>query len=208
MSTLAFISSAITKLMLIAGYFGLFLLMAGESALLPIPSEIVLPFAGFLVFSGKMSLLFVILAAVAGQLFGSIVAYTIGYYGGRPLVLKYTKRFPFAQKHFFGAEAWFKKYGSLTVFFGRLLPIVRTIISFPAGVMKLNFGKFLIYSLLGIVSWTTALVLLGFKLGENWQNISVIFHKFQFILIALIGIAFFLIWLILKKQKHAHKANT
>jgi len=185
------------------GYIGLFFLMAGESALMPIPSEIVLPFAGFLIYSGNMAFWPAVLIAALGQLFGSVISYAIGYYGGRPLVLNYGKYFFLSGKHFGHVESWFNKHGAQTVFFGRLLPVVRTIISFPAGITRVNFKKFLAYSFSGILFWTIILVYIGLKLGEGWQSIIAIFNEFQLIVIA--GIVIFLIWWIIKERKPIHQ---
>lgn len=200
------LASIFMNLMIQANYFGLFFLIAGESALLPIPSEIVLPFAGYLVYTGKMSLFFAVFAAVLGQLFGSILSYYIGYYGGRPLVLKYGKYFLLSKKHFEHVEGWFAKHGAAAVFFTRLLPVARTIISFPAGITKMNFKKFLLYSTLGIVPWTAFLIYIGFKLGDHWQNIIKTFDDFQYIVIA--GIIIFIIWWVWKERKHQHENKT
>ncbi len=186
------LASTLTAWMAEAGYVGLFLLIAGESALLPIPSEVILPFAGYLVFSGSISFWLAVTAAVTGQLFGSVLAYALGYYGGRPIVLKYGKYFLLNHKHFEHVELWFSKHGKLAVFFGRLLPVVRTLISFPAGITKMSFKKFLLYSTLGIVPWTILLIYIGFKLGAAWQSIITAFDKFQLVVIA--GIIVFLIW--------------
>jgi membrane protein DedA with SNARE-associated domain len=186
------LASTLTAWIAEAGYAGLFLLIAGESALLPIPSEVILPFAGFLVFSGKMTFWLAVLIAILGQIFGSAASYAVGYYGGRPIVLRYGKYFLLNHKHFEHVESWFSKHGMQAVFFGRLLPVVRTIISFPAGITKVNFKKFLLYSTLGIVPWTILLIYIGFKLGEKWQSIIATFDKFQLVVIA--GIIIFLVW--------------
>ena len=199
------LASLLTDLMASMGYIGLFFLIAGESALLPIPSEIILPFAGYLIFSGNMTFWLAVLVAILGQIFGSAVSYAIGYYGGRPLVLKYGKYFLLSHKHFEHVELWFKKHGMQAVFFGRLLPVIRTIISFPAGITKVNFKKFLLYSTLGITPWTIFLVYIGFKLGEKWQSIIATFDKFQLVVIA--GIIVFLVWWVWKGV-HENKTSS
>ena len=203
------LASTVMELMAGVGYFGLFFLIAGESALLPIPSEIVLPFAGYLVYSGKMGFFFAVFAAVLGQLFGSTLSYYIGYYGGRPLVLKYGKYFLLSKKHFEHVESWFIKHGAAAVFFTRLLPVARTLISFPAGITKMKFSKFLLYSTLGIVPWTIFLIYVGFKLGNQWQSIIATFDEFQYVVIA--GIIIFIVWWIhkeLKERKRIRKHET
>lgn len=202
------LASAVTDLIAKVGYVGLFFLMTGESALLPIPSEVVLPFAGFLVFSGKMAFWLAVIIAIAGQLFGSILSYYVGYYGGRPAVLRYGKYLHLSEKRLLHIEGWFKKYGSATIFFGRLLPVVRTVISFPAGIAKMNFRKFLFYSVIGIIPWTIFLVYFGLKLGEKWQSIIATFDQFQLIVIA--GVIIFLVWWIWKvyTEQHEYKTST
>lgn len=174
-----FLTDAIAKL----GYPGIFFMMAGESALLPIPSEIVLPFAGFLIYSGKMSFWLVTIIAIFGQIFGSIVAYWIGYYGGRPLVLNYGKHVLLNRKRFERVGGWFTKYGAIAIFFTRLMPLVRTIISFPAGIARMNFRKFLVFSVAGIIPWTILLIYMGFKLGEFWISAIGFFSKFQLLVV-------------------------
>jgi len=202
------LASMATELMARLGYFGLFFLIAGESALMPIPSEVILPFAGFLVFSGKMTFMLAVLAGITGQLFGSILAYAVGYYGGRPAVLKYGKYFLLSKKHFEHVESWFAKHGSAAIFFSRLMPVVRTVISFPAGIAEMPFKKFLFYSTVGIIPWTIVLVYIGFKLGAGWQSIVATFDKFQLLIVA--GIVIFLAWWIWKeyREQHETKAST
>jgi membrane protein DedA with SNARE-associated domain len=200
------LASAVTELIARMGYFGLFFLIAGESALMPIPSEVILPYAGYLVFSGKMTFMLAILAGITGQLFGSILAYAVGYYGGRPAVLKYGKYFLLSKKHFEHVESWFAKHGSAAIFFSRLMPVVRTVISFPAGIAEMPFRKFLFYSTLGIIPWTIILVYIGFKLGESWQSIITTFDKFQLLVVA--GIVIFLAWWIWKEYREQHETKT
>ncbi|MCX6774992.1 MAG: DedA family protein [DPANN group archaeon] len=198
------LASTLTAWIAEAGYMGLFFLIAGESSLLPLPSEVILPFAGFLVFSGKMMFWPVVLVAILGQIFGSAISYAIGYYGGRPLVLRYGKYFLLSPKHFEQVESWFCKHCMLAVFFSRLLPVVRTIISFPAGITKVNFKKFLLFSALGITPWTVFLVYVGFRLGAAWQSIITTFDKFQLVVIA--GLIAFLIWWVWNARRENHKS--
>lgn len=193
-----FITDAISR----SGYFGLFFLMTGESALLPIPSEIVLPFAGFLVFSGKITFFSAVLIAILGQLFGSIISYFVGYYGGRRAVLKYGKYIHLKENRLEQVEGWFRKYGTLAIFFTRLMPIIRTVISFPAGMAKMKFSKFLFYSALGIIPWTIIFVYFGYTLGEHWQSIIATFDKFQLVvLIGIFALIGYWIWKVRNKNK-------
>ncbi len=204
------LASSIVNLIASMGYTGLFWLIAGESALLPIPSEIVLPFAGYLAYLGKLNFWAVVVATTIGQLFGSMVAYAIGKYGGRPFVLNYGKYFFLNHKHFEHSERWFNQHGEFVIFFSRLLPVVRTVISLPAGIARMNFSKFVLYSLLGIIPWTLFLVYIGFRLGAGWQSIIGAFDKFQYVVIA--GIVIFIVWWIWKglreKQMSKNETNT
>lgn len=185
------------------GYGGIILLMAIESANIPLPSEIVMPFAGFLVADGELNLWLVALAGAIGCLVGSVVSYWLGVKGGRPLIEKYG-RWIFVSHHDLNlADKWFKKYGEATVFFARLLPIVRTFISFPAGIAKMNFGRFVIYSFLGSFPWTLGLAFVGQKMGENWQNIREYFHGFDLIILGLIIILIF--WWIFRHLRYRHR---
>ena len=176
------------------GYFGVFVLMIFESACVPIPSEIIMPFSGFLVSLGKFNLIFVTLAGALGNLVGAVITYAIGYYGGRPFVLKYGKYFFIKEKEVHHAEKFFEKWGDFAVFIARNLPVVRTFISLPAGVAEMNFPKFAIYSFVGSIPWCFALTYIGFLLGANWM----IIRKYGDILdiIAGIGIIIFLVKLV------------
>lgn len=145
--------------------------MTLESAGIPIPSEIILPFSGFLVSESKLSLLWVTLAGAAGNLVGAVITYLIGYYGGRPLVLKYGKYFFIKEKEVHHAEKFFARWGDFAVFIARNLPVIRTFISLPAGVAEMNFPRFAIYSFIGSIPWCFALTYLGFQLGSNWMLI-------------------------------------
>ena len=185
------------------GYGGIILLMAIESANIPLPSEIIMPFAGFLVADGELNLWLVAIAGAIGCLVGSVVSYWLGAKGGRPLIEKYG-RWIFVSHHDLNlADKWFKKYGEATVFFARLLPIVRTFISFPAGIARMNFGRFVIYSFLGSFPWTLGLAFVGQKMGENWQNIREYFHGFDIIILGLIIILIF--WWVFRHLKNRHR---
>ncbi len=142
------VGSFIVNIISSLGYFGITILMALESACIPIPSEIIMPFSGFLVFAEKFSLWSVVLWGTIGNLIGSIIAYFVGYYGGRPLVEKYGKYILISHHELALADSWFQKYGGLSVFFSRLLPVVRTFISLPAGIARMPFLKFCLYTVL------------------------------------------------------------
>ncbi len=153
------------------GYFGVFSLMVLESACIPIPSEIIMPFSGFLVSAGKFNLILVTLAAAFGNLTGAVITYLIGYYGGRPFVIKYGRYFFVKEKEVHHAEKFFERWGEFAVLIARNLPIVRTFISLPAGVAEMNFIKFAIYSFVGSLPWCFALAYIGYLLGANWMVI-------------------------------------
>lgn len=168
------------------GYFGVAALMALESACIPIPSEVIMPFSGFLVSTGRFDFWLVVLWGTLGNLIGSMAAYRVGFSGGRPLVQKYGKYVLISGRDLDLADRWFKKYGQATVFFSRLLPIVRTFISFPAGVAKMDFRKFALYTILGSLPWSFALTYLGVAMGENWPLLEVYFRKSQWLIAGLI----------------------
>ncbi|MDO8663551.1 MAG: DedA family protein [Candidatus Wildermuthbacteria bacterium] len=169
-----------------AGYWGIFVLMLMESALIPIPSEIIMPFSGFLVWSEKLSWWPVILWGTIGNLVGSIIAYFVGRHGGRALVLKYGKYVLVSADDVERAEKWFNKYGSISIFFSRLLPVVRTFISLPAGIARMSLWKFSLYTFLGSLPWSILLTYLGIISGENWKNLEVYFRKFDWAILILI----------------------
>ena len=181
------------------GYGGVILLMAIESANIPLPSEIIMPFSGFLVAKGEMNLWLVGLAGGVGCVLGSIFSYYLGYFGGRPLIEKYGKYILISHHDLNLADKWFQKKGDATVFIGRLLPVVRTFISFPAGIARMNIWKFIIYSFLGSVPWCLFLAYVGQKMGENWENLRKYFHGVDWVILVLIIIG--LIWYIRRHIK-------
>ncbi|KKP80104.1 MAG: alkaline phosphatase [Candidatus Moranbacteria bacterium RIFOXYA12_FULL_35_19] len=175
------------------GYSGVALMMAIESACIPLPSEIIMPFSGYLVFKGQFSLWGVSLAGALGCVVGSAVAYWIGYVGGRPLAEKYG-RYVLVTKHDLDlADNFFKKYGNTAVFISRLLPVIRTFISLPAGIARMNFWQFIAYTFLGSLPFCFLLAYIGEKMGENWNTLGVYFHKFDIVIgiIIFIGIVWF-----------------
>lgn len=151
------------------GYLGIFILMALESVCLPIPSEVVMTFGGFAAQRGDLNFWLVGLAGSLGCLAGSSIAYIIGYYGGRPFLKKYGKFVMINEHDLDRADRWFLKYGIEAVFITRLLPIVRTFISLPAGMAKMDFTKFAIYSFAGSLPWCYALTYAGIMLGKKWE---------------------------------------
>jgi membrane protein DedA with SNARE-associated domain len=168
------------------GYTGVAVLMGIESACIPLPSEIIAPFAGFLVFKGQFSLIGVAMAGGVGSMAGSWLTYEIGLRKGRPFVEKYGKWILISKHDLDIADKFFAKYGNLSTFIGRLLPVVRTFISLPAGIAKVPLLPFLFYSFLGSLMWTYVLAYFGMKLGENWDSLRDKLHGFDTAIIVLI----------------------
>ena len=172
-----------------AGYPGIVLLMGIESACIPLPSEIIMPFSGYLVYTGRFKLAWVALAGAVGCNVGSLVAYYVGALGGRPLAEKYGRYVLVTRHDLELADRWFARYGDWAVFFARLLPVVRTFIALPAGVARMNFLRFNIYTFLGSLPWCLALAYAGLKLGERWTILRQYFHRFDTAILILIVIA-------------------
>jgi len=159
------------------GYPGIFLLMAMESSIIPIPSELVMPPAGYLAYQGKMNMVIAILCGTAGSLIGAYINYYVSHYLGRPLILKYGKYVLISPDKFERVERFFLRHGEISTFIGRLLPVIRHLISIPAGVAGMNHLKFTLYTLLGAGLWCTILTFIGYAIGENQQLIMQYSHK-------------------------------
>ena len=190
-----FVISIISSL----GYPGIFLLMILESALIPIPSEIIMPFSGFLVSKGTFDPISVVLAGTFGNLVGSILTYYLGIKAGRAFILKYGKYILFKKSHLEFTEELFEKYGDKISFFCRLLPAVRTYISLPCGVGKANFVKFSIYTFLGSLIWNSMLTYVGILLGNNWKNIDK--YAIYLDIVAACVIVGFIIWFVVMVRR-------
>ena len=193
----------LTHLYAAVGYLGVFIAMTIESAMIPLPSELILPFAGFLVSDPSQiepltgqpwNYWIVVIVATAGNTCGSLIAYAIGAKGGRPFLERYGKYLLIRPHDIELADRFFAKWGSQTAFFSRLLPIVRTFISFPAGVARMNLPKFIFYSTAGAFIWSMLLVYAGRVLGANWTQIRTALQPFD-LLIALVIIVGFLLFL-------------
>ncbi|OZB59447.1 MAG: alkaline phosphatase [Lysobacterales bacterium 14-68-21] len=167
-------------------YVGIALLMAVESACVPVPSEIIMPFSGYLVSRGELKLWLVTLAGAVGCVIGSWLAYAIGAKGGRPLVERYGRYVLVSHRDLDLADRWFQRHGDITIFVGRLLPVVRTFIAFPAGVARMPLGRFTAYTFLGSLIWCWGLAWIGVKLGEHWNTLGVYFHRFDAAIVALV----------------------
>jgi membrane protein DedA with SNARE-associated domain len=181
------LSSSITHLIHSLGYLGIFILMTCESALIPIPSEVTIPFAGYLSQTGVLSLPVVVLVGALGDLTGSLISYAIGFYLEETVILrlinKYGKFILLSEHEYTRAVSWYKKYGSGITFFSRLLPGVRTFISVPAGLSEMNIWKFALFTFLGSLLWSFVLACFGYYLGAHWNSIGPVYNKFQFVII-------------------------
>jgi len=180
------------------GYLGIVLLMAIESACVPLPSEIIMPFSGYLVSIGRFDLLLVATAGAVGCNVGSTLAYAVGYWGGRPLVEKWGGYLLMSRRDLALVDRFFQRYGSITVFVCRLLPVVRTFIALPAGIARMPQAKFQVYTFLGSWPWCFALAYIGAKLGERWDSdpeLRNVMHRFDFVIVAVlvIGVAWY-VW--------------
>lgn len=175
------------------GYPGVGGLMAIESACIPLPSEVIMPFAGSLIPSGRFTLWGCGLAGAIGCVVGSIPAYYAGAFGGRPLILKYGRYILLSEEHLDWADCFFAQRGDLTVFLARLLPVVRTFIAFPAGVARMPMGKFILYTFAGSFPWCLGLAWVGMQLGEHIDELKPWFHRFDAVLVVvgLIAVAWF-----------------
>jgi len=186
------------------GYGGVTVAMAIESAMIPLPSELILPFAGFLVSDptaveplthGPWSFWIVVIVATIGNTIGSVIGYYIGAWGGRPFLERWGKYLLIRPHEIELADHFFQKYGSATAFFSRLLPIVRTFISFPAGVARMNLFKFIVYSTAGAFLWSILLVWAGMQLGSRWQDIRHMLQPFDLaIAVLVIGALVLFVW--------------
>ena len=165
------------------GLFAVFGLMLLESTGILIPSEAISPFAGYLVSQQEMSMFGAVAAGVLGNLVGSWIAYFIGLFGGRELWLRYGRYVGVRAHHLALAEKWFDRYGELTVFVSRCLPVVRTFISFPAGTARMNLARFTFYTLLGCVPWVFALTYFGYLLGENWEKLGSFLQYLDYVVV-------------------------
>ncbi|MFL6347598.1 MAG: DedA family protein [Nitrososphaeraceae archaeon] len=190
-----FIMSFIAQL----GYTGIFFLMILESALIPIPSEIIMPFSGFLSSTGRLDPLLVTLSGSLGNLVGSVLTYYLGIKAGRKFILKYGRYIFFKKEHLESTENLFERYGDRISFAGRLLPGIRTYVSLPAGIGKTNFTKFVAYTFAGSLIWNSMLTYVGMSLGSNWKNIDK--YSAYLDVAALLAVAVFVIWFVYKTKR-------
>jgi membrane protein DedA with SNARE-associated domain len=184
------------------GYLGVALWVAIESVIIPIPSELVLPFAGFLaadptsiepITGARWSIPLLVLFATIGSLVGALIAYAIGYWGGRPVLIRWGRFLRFTEEDLDKTEAFFARWGNLAAFLGRMVPVVRSLVSFGAGIGKMRLGPFILFTVLGSIPWNIALVLAGYLLGENWTQIGDILKRYEYLVLGIlvvIGLAY------------------
>ncbi|MFA6136026.1 MAG: DedA family protein [Candidatus Paceibacterota bacterium] len=198
---LSWIANIVIVIINSTGYLGIFLLMALESANIPVPSEIIMPFSGFLVFGGNFSFWLVVLAGTFGNLFGSLVSFRFAEW-----IVASRSKFKlishiFSEKFLYKSHVWFEKYGYWSVFFSRLLPVARTFISLPAGLAKMNIWKFSILTLFGSFIWSWILTYIGLFLGVNWHTLGKYFRQLDLLILVIVLILFFW-WLYNHNKRH------
>jgi membrane protein DedA with SNARE-associated domain len=185
------------------GYAGIALLIAIESACIPLPSEIIMPFSGYLVSTGRFDLLLVATAGAIGCNIGSTIAYAVGYYGGRPLVEKWGSYILVSRRDLERVDRFFARFGSITVFVSRLLPVVRTFIALPAGIARMPQGKFQLYTFIGSWPWCFGLAFAGAKLGDRWNSdpeLRDLFHRFDELIIG--ALLVLIVWYVVRHWRH------
>ena len=180
------------------GLWAVFVLMTAESALIPVPSEAIMLFGGFLAGQGKSTLLAVIIAGVAGNVVGSWIAYWLGYAKGRDWALRW-HWLHITPERLDKADRWFDKYGSWAVLIARVLPIIRTFISFPAGVARMPFWRFTVLTIIGCIPWVTALAWMGMLVGDNWESVQKKLHYFDYAVLVLIVAG--IVWLVIRSRR-------
>jgi membrane protein DedA with SNARE-associated domain len=197
--------NAATDLIDATGLAGVFVLMVLESACVPIPSEATMLFAGFNVSEGNMTLFGIVAAGVLGNLVGSLIAYAVGYYG-RIELLDRNRLIHVNRRHLEAADRWFDRHGPATVFFTRMLPIIRTFISLPAGVARMPLAKFTAYTLAGCIPWVLALAIIGREVGDRWDQWKDHLHYLDYAVIA--GIAVAIVYLLVRRRRGSAKWET
>jgi membrane protein DedA with SNARE-associated domain len=171
-----------------SGYQGIFILMTLESMVFPVPSEAVMPFAGFLIVDGQFTFTGVIIASTLGSIFGSLLSYYIGFYGGRPFIEKFGKYLLLNTHHLEISEKFFAKRGDITILISRFIPVVRHLISIPAGFGKMNIWKFSIYTIIGAGCWNAFLTYVGYTLKNNWAEVMKYSHAIDLVVVGILGI--------------------
>jgi membrane protein DedA with SNARE-associated domain len=208
----------VTQIYEAVGYIGVALWVAIESVIIPIPSELVLPFAGFLVGTGEAvepltgspwSYWLVVLAGTLGATAGALVAYAIGVWGGRPIIERWGRYLGITSADLDRAEAFFARYGEAASFFGRMVPVIRSLVSFAAGVARMPLGRFVVFTFLGSLPFTALLVFAGVQLGANWESIGDVIRRFEYAILGVLAIVVVAwIWLRIIKPRRSARAET
>jgi membrane protein DedA with SNARE-associated domain len=208
----------VTQIYEAVGYLGVALWVAIESVVIPIPSELVLPFAGFLVGTGEAlepmtgqpwSFWLVVLAGTVGATLGALVAYAIGAWGGRPIIERWGRYLGISPADLDRADAFFARYGDAAAFFGRMVPVIRSLVSFAAGVARMPLGRFTLFSFLGSLPFTALLVFAGVQLGANWESVGGVIKQFEYAIVAvLVVIAIAWIWLRIIRPRRVARPGT
>jgi membrane protein DedA with SNARE-associated domain len=206
---ISILATWVVEVISVGGYLGVVVLMAIESACIPLPSEIIMPFAGYLVSIDRFSIVGAATAGAIGCNVGSTVAYYVAAYGGRPAFERWGSYILISAAELERAERFFGRYGSWTVFIGRLLPVIRTFIAFPAGLARMPMLKFQIYTFVGSWPWCFALAYIGYVLGKQWNSdptLRNILHRFDAVIIlALLAAAAWFVWSHWPKRQHDRK---
>jgi membrane protein DedA with SNARE-associated domain len=183
------IATSATALLGATGYTGIIILMAMESMVFPVPSEAVMPFAGFLIVQGQFTFAGVIIASTFGSIIGSLLSYAIGFYGGKPFIHRFGKYLLLNPHHLEVSERFFARRGEITILVARFIPIVRHLISIPAGFGKMNIWKFSIYTIIGAGCWNAFLTYVGYSLKNNWSEVMQYSHTIDLFVVGILGIA-------------------
>jgi membrane protein DedA with SNARE-associated domain len=192
------VRQAVTTLYEAVGYLGVAIWVAIESVIVPIPSELVLPFAGFLVGQGNSiepltggpwNLPLTVLAGTLGATVGALIAYAIGFYGGRPFLERWGRYLAISDTDILRTEQFFARHGNKAAFFGRMIPVVRSLVSFAAGIARMRLLPFTVYTFLGSLPWTFVLVFAGMELGANWEQIGAVLKRFEYAILAILALA-------------------
>lgn len=207
----------VTQIYDAVGYLGVALWVAIESVVIPIPSELVLPFAGFLVGTGDAiepltgqpwSYWLVVIAGTLGATAGALIAYAIGLYGGRPIVDRWGRYLGITHADLDRAESFFARYGEAASFFGRLVPVVRSLVSFAAGISRMPLPKFVLFTFLGSLPFTAVLVFAGMQLGANWEAVGPVLKRFEYAILAVLAVIVIAwVWFRIIKPRRAARAG-
>jgi membrane protein DedA with SNARE-associated domain len=202
----------VTQMYEAVGYVGVAIWVAIESVIVPIPSELILPFAGFLVGEGMAvepltgrpwNLALVVVAGTAGATVGALIAYGIGYWGGRPLIMRWGRVLRITEGDLDKVEGFFARYGAAASFFGRLIPVVRSLVSFGAGVGRMPLLPFVVYTILGSLPFTFVLAIVGVQLGANWETIGAVLKQFEYVILGLLVLVVLVfVWFRFVRRRH------